>query len=469
MEHKFRRNKSKKNANIVVLFVAVLFATCLVAYFAGAIYYSFHFFPNTLIDGVNCSNKSVKTATKLLDAKADGYTLQLAGRNEISDTITGAEIELQGHFETTIRELQKEQKSFLWLKQQSGKRVYEATSAVECNQDLLKERIKKLVFFDRANTVAPQDAYADRYDTKAGQYIIVKEVEGTTLDENKTIAVVVEAVMRLSSIVDLEQEGCYLEPVIKANDPIFKQKADPKTIMMGAVITYQFGDVTETVDAKKIGEWVVEDESGVSLNRVAVREYVGTLAKEHDTYGRTRTITTKAGETKSLPSGGYGWWMDKATETDELIADIMAGAVKERIPVYFCVAAQYGSDDIGKTYIEVDLTSQRLYFFQEGVNIFESELVSGNVSKGNGTPAGVFGLTYKERDATLVGENYESSVAYWMPFNGNIGFHDASWRSVFGGTEYLFNGSHGCINMPKEKAAELYELVYKSMPVVVYY
>jgi len=469
MEQKFKKNRSKTNANIGILFVAVVIATCLVAYFVGGIYYSFHFFPNTLIEGVNCGNKSVEKATELLNAKVDGYTVQMSGRNDISDTITGDEIALQGHFETTIRELQQEQNGFCGSCSKSSKNVYEVTSAVECNQELLKEEIKKSNFFDSTIVVAPQDAYTDGYDAKSGQYIVVKEVEGTTLDEDKTVSAVLEAITRLSSIVDLEQEGCYIEPAIKENDAVFKQLADPKKIMLSAVITYQFGDATETVDRQKISEWIEEDEDGVSLNRVAVREFVGTLAKEHDTYGRTRVITTKSGETKTLPSGGYGWWMDKATETDELIADIMVGAVKERKPVYFCVAAQYGSDDIGKTYIEVDLTSQRLYFFQDGVNIFESELVSGNVSKGNGTPAGVFGLTYKERDATLVGENYESSVSYWMPFNGNIGFHDASWRSVFGGTEYLFNGSHGCINMPKEKAAELYELVYQSMPVVVYY
>jgi erfK/ybiS/ycfS/ynhG family protein len=59
-------------------------------------------------------------------------------------------------------------------------------------------------------------------------------------------------------------------------------------------------------------------------------------------------------------------------------------------------------------------------------------------------------------------------VSYWMPFNGNIGLHDATWRSKFGGNIYVKNGSHGCINLPKNKAAELFAKIQKGCPVVVH-
>ena len=71
--------------------------------------------------------------------------------------------------------------------------------------------------------------------------------------------------------------------------------------------------------------------------------------------------------------------------------------------------------------------------------------------------------TYFLADGTY---EYESHVDYWMPFNGGIGFHDASWRSKFGGTIYQYSGSHGCINLPVDKAKLLYEKVYKGMPVL---
>ena len=85
------------------------------------------------------------------------------------------------------------------------------------------------------------------------------------------------------------------------------------------------------------------------------------------------------------------------------------------------------------------------------------------------------GMRYFQADgsmavnATLTGENYATPVSYWMPFNGNIGMHDANWRSSFGGNIYKTNGSHGCVNLPPSVAAELYGYVEKGTPVICYY
>jgi lipoprotein-anchoring transpeptidase ErfK/SrfK len=47
-----------------------------------------------------------------------------------------------------------------------------------------------------------------------------------------------------------------------------------------------------------------------------------------------------------------------------------------------------------------------------------------------------------------------------MPFVGNaVGLHDANWRSNFGGSIYAYAGSHGCVNLPPEEAAELFSLI----------
>ena len=50
-----------------------------------------------------------------------------------------------------------------------------------------------------------------------------------------------------------------------------------------------------------------------------------------------------------------------------------------------------------------------------------------------------------------------------------IGFHDADWRSSFGGSIWISNGSHGCINIPPSKMGDLYNKAETDMPVVVHY
>ena len=136
--------------------------------------------------------------------------------------------------------------------------------------------------------------------------------------------------------------------------------------------------------------------------------------------------------------------------------------------MYAKKGASYSGADYGNTYAEVNLTAQHLFFYQDGKKVLESDFVSGNVRKNHTTPPGIFGLSYKQKDAVLKGEGYASPVDFWMPFNGGIGFHDASWRSSFGGTIYKTNGSHGCINMPYARAKELYNLVYPNVPVICY-
>uniref|UniRef100_UPI003260E847 L,D-transpeptidase n=1 Tax=Clostridium sp. NkU-1 TaxID=1095009 RepID=UPI003260E847 len=110
---------------------------------------------------------------------------------------------------------------------------------------------------------------------------------------------------------------------------------------------------------------------------------------------------------------------------------------------------------------------------KKGSLVWDSPCVTGNVSKKYTTPEGIFNLYYKETDRVLRGERkadgtyeYESHVNYWMPFNGGIGLHDANWRARFGGDIYQTKGSHGCINLPPDKAKALYGLVYSGIPVI---
>lgn len=89
-------------------------------------------------------------------------------------------------------------------------------------------------------------------------------------------------------------------------------------------------------------------------------------------------------------------------------------------------------------------------------------------------------MNAKRQNETLIGmdmdkdgePDYRSPVAYWMPFVGNlIGLHDASWQSasVFTNpTAYLWAGSHGCVNLPTDKAGELYNLIQVGDCVIVH-
>ena len=148
---------------------------------------------------------------------------------------------------------------------------------------------------------------------------------------------------------------------------------------------------------------------------------------------------------------------------------LLAGISGERTPVYFQRAASHGEHDYGDTYVEVNVTAQHVFFYKNGILWMDTDCVTGNANRGNDTPDGVYVMKYKERNATLEGENYSSPVSFWMPFNGNIGLHDATWRANFGGDYFYYNGSHGCINLPYSKAEELYNITFVGEKVNVHW
>ena len=205
------------------------------------------------------------------------------------------------------------------------------------------------------------------------------------------------------------------------------------------------------------------------MDESQITAYIRSLAKKYNTAYGSRKMKTSYGKSVTISGGPYGWRMNEAKEAAAVLEIIKNGEQQTREPEYLQKAASHGEYDYGDTYVEINLTAQHLFFYKDGKLLVEADFVSGNSAKGWATPAGTYPLTYKERNATLNGENYSTPVSYWMPFNGNIGLHDADWRSSFGGTIYKTNGSHGCINLPPSAAKKIYENISAGDPVLCYH
>jgi len=88
---------------------------------------------------------------------------------------------------------------------------------------------------------------------------------------------------------------------------------------------------------------------------------------------------------------------------------------------------------------------------------------------GHETQSGVWQIKKKEPQVYLSGAGYSLPVAFWMPFCGNQGLHDASWRTFLGPWENHDNyGSHGCVNLPYFLAEFLYKHTRAGTTVIVY-
>lgn len=235
-------------------------------------------------------------------------------------------------------------------------------------------------------------------------------------------------------------------------------------------ISLNFNSKYETLTAADLAGHMIETEDHqMVLDSDFLTSYLEDLAQKYDTQGVPRKFKTSYGSEITLYKGDFGWKLDVEKTKELLLEHIRANKRKTLSPIW---AHEGGSmekgNDIGDSYIEIDLTNQKVWLYKDGAKLLETDCVSGTYGTDRQTPGGVYSIFYMKSPAVLKGADYTSPVEYWMAYNGNIGLHDANWRSSFGGSIYKTDGSHGCVNLPTEAAKLIYETVDYGYPVVSY-
>lgn len=427
------------------------------------------FFPNTTVNGIDASKKSVEEIKKLIAADVDGYDLSIKERGDVTEEIKGSDIGMKSVFDGSLEALLAKQEPGKWLKHLKTPQAFEIDTMIKYDQDKFDEAVSKLSCLNEETAEKPENAHISEYTSGQG-YSVVGAKEGTTLDPEKTKNEISEAVLGLKPGLSLEDLDAYVRPSVPSDDAQLLDQVQTLNRYVNTTITYKFGDEKQILNGDTISKWVgVGADGSVYLDSSAVTAYVKGLASKYDTATSAKNLKTSYGQNIRITGGVYGWKINQSAEADELAQLIRSGESQTREPIYKQTAASHGPNDYGNTYVEVNLTAQHLFYYKDGKLVVDSDFVSGNESKGWATPAGVYTITYKERNATLKGEDYRTPVSYWMPFNGNIGLHDASWRSSFGGNIFRTSGSHGCVNLPPPVAKSIFENIDSGIPVLCYH
>lgn len=463
--------KSRRKA-LYIGAAAMVLVVVLVVFFTIAISYRGRFLNRTVINGVNCSGKTVVEVNNALNEQVQNYTLTLKERENVSETITGREISLTYEDQGEVQKLLDEVSPYSWIA--SLFKETELTTGLNLNYDeaALEESLKNLKAFNPAYEQAPTDACLVQGD---GAFTIQKESQGYKLDKDKALKAIKQAIQSGETELDLDQSGCYEKPTVYSDDAELQTQLNKVNGYLDAKITYDFEDRTIPVEKSDIMDMIAQQEDGsYALDAELVQEFVKTkLAYKTDTFGLTHNFTTHSGKKITLKGGDYGWCINRSETAAELIQYIEAAQEKTVEPVYSYSAKSRATNDIGGTYVEISIAAQTLWCYKDGKVIVETPVVTGNPSRGNSTPSGgVWAIDAKKSPATLgtiETMGYSSHVNFWMPFNGNVGLHDADgWRSKYGGEIYKTNGSHGCVNMPYSAAKTIYGTVEIGTAVVVY-
>ncbi|SHH81126.1 L,D-transpeptidase family protein [Clostridium grantii] len=455
----------KRHKKITIALI-VCFSIIIFIYVGMSIYFMNHFYFGSTINCVSVSGKSVEEVESIMANELEKYNITLNERNGKSEQIVISDIGLSYVSGKEFKDSKDTQQPFKWIVAVLSKKENAIVEEIKFDEKLLKERVDKLTCFDTNNIVEPVSA-SIKYEK--GSYQIVPEVLGTKVDKDILYKNLLNALEKSENSIDLEKLECYVKPEFTSTSEKIIEAKELLNKYVSSKVTYTFGKEKEILDSSLINEWIEIDENlDFKINENKVKDYVETLAKDYNTVGKKRDFVASTGEKIKVGGGDYGWIINKAKETQALIEDIKEGKTVEKKPSFTQTAIYGGDNDIGNTYIEISLTSQHLWLYKNGALITDGPVVTGNIAANNGTPAGVYKLKYKQKDAVLRGEDYETNVEFWMPFNGNIGIHDATWRKSFGEQIYMTNGSHGCVNSPHELAEAVYLNIKAGIPVICY-
>lgn len=533
------KRKSHKKKSIVPVVIAVsvllvLIAAVAIIYFVGRARYTGKFLPNTFINNTDVSGKTLTEAQEIFDKSGDNPNLTVIKRDGTKVEIPFDDFGYKNNSKDKVKEILDKQNAGTWFM------GYAAKSDYYFEADPIYDRDKMKLLLKTADWGSAENENAQIVFEDSG-FEIVPEVQGDNMDYQKLEDYVLKNFDQGTFTSEAEASGCYIAPEIKESDlqskcdklnkiydlkinnssydyiqstltddvleklidddegtldnkyDSFKNAVDSLDTVAYMKITYDFDYTTETLEGQELLDMIELDPKtfAITANRDKAMKYVEKLAKKYDTYDKPRKFhATLQGDITVAPSDDakYGWWIYQDATCDALVEMLEAGQTVESVdPIYYSEGdyftytgveeARKKNDDIGKTYIEVDLTAQHMWYYKKGKLDYEADIVSGQTtSLARTTLPGVYKLWSKDtnhrmKDTNGDGESWDVTCSYWNNISlCGIGMHDSQWRgNALGGNIYKWNGSHGCINMTYNGAKYIYDNVPLGTPVVMYY
>lgn len=463
-----RSKKSFSFLSLIVFFTA-FFA---IIYIGLAKYYENGFSINTWINGVYCTGKSVEEINDELKGEYETRSIEVIYPDGNVEYIFPDEFDFRIDFSSYLNSIKESQDPYLWiLNSKSRVKKLEISPLYYYDEEELISQINNLTFVkEHTRGLSPYVFFAMGEN---GYELIdnhVDQVDFEKLYDSVLKALYTEDPVILGDEYLKEYEYSDEEKEFFVEKDIIDKYLETK-------IVYDMGDEEIPVDSLALSGFIelgddglfVKDESGnLKIFDDKVKAFVNDLCDRYNTADKSRLYTTVNGEVKTIKNVYYGTIIDRRAECDYLIKAVKENIRETHTPEYIKKGFALGEDDIGNTYIEIDLTNQVLYFFEDGMVSLCCDIVSGKPGV-NGTPQMICYVYKKQKAAILRGDNYASYVDYWMPIYKGIGLHDASWQREFGGERYLTHGSHGCINLKKADAKYIYDHIEVGIPVILYY
>ena len=445
-------------------------AALAVVYGVGAFYFSTHFVPRTTVNGVDASGLTTRELATVLDDAVATYSNHVTG-DGLDLTISSSDVELSVNGVALASEALGKTNPFAWPVNLIKGEDLSVDVGVSIDEDLLSYLVADAVWAHNEQAEPPKDASAT-FDQEQSAFVVVPSELGEALDSDAVRRTVGRNLLSMRPATTLGEDELLRADILDDNETLLSAIDDANSICNMSVPLTLDGKTLLSVTPDIIAQWVSVQDTDYGPQVI-----VDSDAIHKWSYDNLNDVVNGENETRGWEVSSWDFAQAMAPKLES--KDSSALEVPT-ITTFTRPDESVGHESRGR-HIDVNLSTQyaRLYDTDGKTVLWRSPFVSGNVAMNHGTPTGEFEINSLERDVTLTGLNdgvevkegeapkpedyYNSYVRYWMCFYGTeLGLHDADWRwqDEFGGDIYLWDGSHGCINLPVEEAGQLFDLLH---------
>lgn len=414
----------------------------------------FTFPSNTVLFGVELGSVTQEQAFAMLTEAVENYALHMNVNGEYL-AVYASDIDLQldpAAFEQFCQQIRGE--------------------AVDVSPMLTYNRSALYTVISGKLEAFAQNAYVE-YSSSQKCFVAVSEKAGVIYDMDTLMDAAEAAVCEMVSDISVTADSSEVKAEITMDSEKIRKAVETANGYLDVSLVYTFtpdgGKMSrESLSTATIASFIaISDSLNVSVSQSAVHSYASELADRYSIGDYQDDFITTGGSRIGYTVDYYGQHVNTSALADDIYACVEASTSGTRVAPY------YPKSDADKlpyagNYVEINLSAQYLWVYKDGVCAVSTPIVSGCVANGDATPTGVYSIYDMDRNCWLTGPTWDDYVNYWIGYSGTYGIHDASWRSEFGGDIYIYEGSHGCPNLPVGVAGAVYANVDIGTKVVIY-
>ena len=304
---------------------------------------------------------------------------------------------------------------------------------------------------------AAQDAYIDLVD---GVYTVHEEVAGDELNaaavqeglQTAAAGLAVTPSGAQNATFELTSVDCYETPAITTAtlrdtpDSLFRTALAELEVKVDFNKDSEFlphGEETLTShDLASILD--LEADGTITIDEKVLAETISKWATKYNQYDAPFIFDSWVKGVIQIDFVTCNYLIDAQSVMEQIRAQLLTMESGEIDADAVCYDTDGKPFSLGDSYVEVDFDNQQMTYIKDGRLVVNTNIVTGALN-GHQTPTGLYEAHGKEHDVWLKGDDYLVFVKYWVSVVGDlIGLHDASWRSNFGASFYVYGGSHGC-------------------------